>query len=536
MAVRLSRFRRRGRLLAIAAILAGMALPGAGVAQDKKPVQGGTLILALGADAPTVNPDVSTGIPDQLIGCSVYEGLTQVTEGIRIQPLLAKSWTISPDGLTYDFQLNAAKWQDGKPFRSEDVRYSILEVSSKFSSLFAPAGRMIDSIETPAPDRVVLKLKQPFGPLLLSLACSGGGAIMPAHIFKDTNIPSNPASTSAPVGTGPFKLTEWKRGDFIRLTRNPDYWNAGRPYLNEVIAKVIPQPAARMQALQAGEVDFIPGYYFSLSNHAIVRSDRRLKLVTSGFPPGSAFLFFNVTKKPLDDLRVRQALFVGTNREFLVRTAWSGDGRPALRPFNDSIAWAANPDIDYSKMYGFDPKRANQMLDDAGFKRDAKGVRFTLRFAYNSDSVEFGQAALAVKSMWKDIGVDVVVEPNERATGVKRVYQDRDFDVAAELYTSYGDPALGFARTFVSSAIGRPYGNPSGYSNSEIDALFDKGEKATDPEARGKHYHAAQAILARDLPDLTIRDYRTVDVATVKLHGAWDLLGPASLGSAWLEK
>jgi peptide/nickel transport system substrate-binding protein len=522
--------------LALALLIATGSLGGAFAQQPRMPVKGGTLIVGIGADAPSVNPVLSTGIPDRLIGCSIYEGLIKFTADLEARPLLARSWNISADGKTYEFQLRAAKWHDGKPFTSEDVRYSLAEASPKYSSMFASAGRQIEAVEAPAPDKVIVKLKQPFGALLLSLSCAGGGAILPAHIFKGTELPSNPASTAAPVGTGPFKLTEWQRGNFIRLSRNPDYWDTGKPYLDEVAIKIVPQAASRMQALQSGEIDQIPGQFFPSSNHGLVRADRRLKLTTSGFPPGTTFGFFNVSRKPLDDPKVRQALFMATNRDYLVKTAWQGDGTPSPRPWTSAIKWAANPDIDYSKMYPFDPKGANALLDEAGLKRGANGTRFAVGFAYAANSVEFGQVGLALQSMWKEIGVDVTVEALELATYMKRVYQDRNFDIAIDIYTSAGDPALGVARTFLTSAIGRPYGNPSGYSNPEIDSLFDKGETETDQAVRGRSYAAAQVILARDLPNMAIRDYRTIDASTTKLHGAWEVLGPISLGDAWLEK
>jgi peptide/nickel transport system substrate-binding protein len=513
------------------------ALSGTASAQEPKtPVKGGTLVVGIGADAPSVNPVLSTGIPDRLIGCSIYEGLINYTSDFVARPLLAKSWTVSADGKTYEFQLREAKWQDGKPFTSEDVRYSLAEASPKYNPMFAPASRQIEAVETPAPDKVVIKLKQPFGPLLLSLSCAGGGAILPAHIFKGTDLPSNPASTATPVGTGPFKLVEWQRGNFIRLVRNPGYWDASKPHLDEVAIKILPQASARMQALQAGEVDQIPGQFFPSSNHSLVRVDRRLKLTSSGFPPGTTFTFFNVTRKPFDDAKVRQALFMATNRDYLVKTAWQGDGTPSQRPWTSAIAWAANSDIDYNKMYPFDPKRANALLDEAGLKRGANGKRFSVRFAYAANSVEFGQVGLALQSMWKEIGVDVTVEALELATFMKRIYVDRDFETAIDIYTSAGDPSLGVARTFVTSTIGRTYGNPSGYSNPEVDRLFGKGETETVPEVRGKYYAEAQAILARDLPNMAIRDYRTIDVSTTKLFGAWEILGPISLGDAWLEK
>jgi peptide/nickel transport system substrate-binding protein len=143
---------------------------------------------------------------------------------------------------------------------------------------------------------------------------------------------------------------------------------------------------------------------------------------------------------------------------------------------------------------------------------------------------------MAIKSMWKDVGVDVVLDPIEPAISTKKIFEERDFGATVQIYTSYGDPALGFARTFITSAIGRPFGNPTGYSNPEVDELFSRGEKETQPADRAKYYHQAQSIIAKDVPVITIRDYRTVDAASEKLHGAWTLLGPASLGYAWLDK
>ena len=530
------KFGRSARLAtALAAAAMGVAA-GAHAQTAETPVKGGTLVVGIGADAPSVNPVLSTGIPDRLIGCSLYEGLVKFTSDLQAQPLLAESWTVSPDGKTYEFKLRAAKWHDGKPFTAEDVRYSLGEASPKYSSMFAPASRQIQSVETPAPDKVVITLKQPFGPMLLSLSCQGGGAILPAHIFKGTDMAANPASTASPVGTGPFKLAEWQRGNFIRLVRNPDYWDPTRPHLDEVAIKVLPQPAARLQALQAGEVDQVVGQFFPSSSHSIVRSDKRLKLVASGFPPGTTFVFFNVNKPPLDNPKVRQALMMATNRDYLVRSAWQGDGTPSLRPWTSAISWAANPQSDSTKMYPCDIKQAKALLDEAGFKPDATGKRFGLKFAYAASSVEFGQVGLALQSMWKELGVDLAVESVELATYMKRLYVDRNFDLGIDIYTSAGDPALGISRTFVTSAIGRPYGNPTGYSNPEVDRLFDSGETETDQAVRGKTYAEVQTILARDMPNMAIRDYRTIDAATVKLHGAWDVLGPVSLGDAWLEK
>ena len=179
---------------------AGIAFP------QPVPQRGGSVIFTLSQDPTTVNPDVSTNPPDRQIGCIIYQGLVQLSTDYKVLPLLAKSWTASPDGLTYTFELNDAEWHDGKPFTSDDVKYSLLEVSAKYSAVFAPAARAIESIETPTKNRVIIKLKQPFGPFLISLGCIQGAAIMPAHIFRGTDVLKNPATTITPVGTGAFKL------------------------------------------------------------------------------------------------------------------------------------------------------------------------------------------------------------------------------------------------------------------------------------------------------------------------------------------
>src|SRR5579872_4879290 len=119
--------RALGRVAALALMMMAVSLVPAAA---QTPVQGGTLVLAIGGDPPTVNPDVSTGIPDQLIGCMVYQGLVKVSVDSEIEPLLARSWTVSPDGLTYRFELVDAQWQDGQPFTSDDVKYSLTEVSA----------------------------------------------------------------------------------------------------------------------------------------------------------------------------------------------------------------------------------------------------------------------------------------------------------------------------------------------------------------------------------------------------------------------
>ncbi len=524
---------RASLLMAAAACL---TLTGVVQAQTETPKRGGTALFVVPQDPPTVNPAVSTNTADREVGCILYHGLVQISMDYKILPWLAKSWTVSPDGMTYTFELTQAEWHDGKPFVAEDVKYSLIEVNTKFSSIFAPAGKQIDTIEAPSPDKVVIKLKQPFGPFLLSLACPQGGSIMPSHLFRGTNPMTNPATSTAPVGTGPFKLAEWKRGDYIRLAKNPKFFIEGRPYLDDIVVKIITQPAARVQALKAGEVDLVQ--LFPPSDQDSVRANPKLRIQQSDVAPGMTFAFLNTSRKPMDDRRVRQALFMAVDRDYLIKNAFFNHGSVGVMPFTTEIAWAANPDIDYRKIYPFDPAKANALLDEAGVKRGADSKRFPLTLTIFSNSYpEFQQVSVALKSMWQAVGVDVTVEAMEDATLIKKVYVDRDFDVTLNSYTSLADPALGIARAFVTSSIGKPGGNPGGYSNPEVDALFDKGEHGITNDSRAPAYKQVQAILARDVPNLTLRQYINIDATTSRLKGLWGVVqGNGDWTNGWLDQ
>ena len=518
-----------------AAICAAGALFQVGTAEAQTPQMGGTAIFTMVSDPLTFAPSISTNVPDRQTGCIIYQGLITVDNDYKVNPLLAKSWTISPDGLTYTFELNKAEWHDGKPFTSEDVKYTIEEISSKMSSIFRPAGEAIDKIETPAPDKIVFKLKQSFGPFMISLGCIQGVAVMPAHLMKGTDPKTNPATLSNPVGTGPFKFQEWKRGDNVRLVKNTKYFEPGKPYLDGVIGKVIGSAGARTSALAAGEVDLVQS--MPSNDKAAIEANAKLKVENSDIAPNSSLGFLNIKRKPLDNKEVRKALFIALDRDYIFKNATFNIGKVGTQPFTTAIGWAANPDIDYRKMYPFDTAKANAMLDAAGMKRGADGKRFKLVLVQSTQYPEFEQTAIAMKSMWSQIGVDVQIDGPEPAVYIKRVHTDGDFDVALNVYTSYSDPALGVSRTWQAAMIGKPFGNASTYTDPRVEELFNKGQAAVTNEERGKFYKEAQVILADDLPVFMMREYRPIDGATKKLKGLWNVAqGQGSWQDAWLEK
>jgi peptide/nickel transport system substrate-binding protein len=509
----------------------------ASIAVAQTPQRGGTLLSAMAADPTNINPDLSTGGPDLYIGCMIYEGLVRFGKGFKIEPLLAKSWEISSDGLDYTFHLVEANWHDGKPFTSEDVKYTLTEVSPKYGPYFLNPSKVVQSIDTPDARTVRIKLSKPFGPFLFSLACDQNTAILPAHVFRGTDAPSNPASTSAPVGTGPFKIAEWVRGDHITLVRNDKYWQQGRPYLDRIIAKFIGAPSSRILALQAGELDYIEYYWFPLDSYKLVANDKRFQTAEVSYPT-ITHLLINTKQPPLDNPKVRQALMVALDRNYIQKNVFFGLGQPAVSTFDSRIEWAYNPKVNYEKMYPYDPAKAKAMLDEAGVKPGADGTRFTINFLFDSTRPDFLQAAQAIQRFWQDVGVKVNLQGAERAVTLKRVYTDYDFGVTLQTYTTSGDPALGIARAFVTESIkqGSNFNNVSRYSKPEVDDLFNKGRDASSREERAKYYYRVQEILAQDLPTLTLHQDALIDVASVRVHNIfsggqfplWDIV--------WMDK
>jgi peptide/nickel transport system substrate-binding protein len=487
-------------------------------AQDT-PQKGGTMIVGNGDDPRVLSSNFSFQIADTMVGCMVYEGLLRFGPGFKLMPGLAKSWEVTPDGKTYTMHLDESKWEDGKPVTSEDVAWSLMNISAKYGPKFIPAGKVIDNIDTSDPHTVVFHLKQPFGPFLFSLVCEQNAGIMPKHIFETGDILTNPALTTKPIGSGAFRVSEWVHGDHITMVRNPDYRRPGKPYLDKVILKTIPDSAGRVLALQAGEIDMIEELYFPLTYYKTLSADKRFQVHDVGYGADDLVLL-NVKNTPLDRAEVRQALMVAIDREYMFKNVYLGLGRMATSIVDSRLSWAKNPAVDYGKMYAYDPDRARKMLDDAGVKPGSDGTRFTIRLAFSANRADDVQAAQVLQRNWQAVGIKVVLQGTEGNLFATKVFGDYDFDAAIANYSTGGDVALGVARLYTTDAIrkGSVYVNGSRYSNPEVDALFSQGRDAPTQEERAKAYFKVQEILAKELPVLTLHEQPQIDAASSNMR------------------
>ena len=497
------------RLLAVLVALLLTAVPA--VAQE--PVRGGTAVQAISADPPTLNPGTTTDTQAWSVMGKLFNGLTYLDGEYRSHPDLAESWDISKDGLTYTFKLRkGVKWHDGKPFTSEDVKFSYLEVLAKYH----PTGRLgfasVGGIDTPDPYTAVVRLKKPFGPFLF-MTNLNSGPILPKHLLEGKDIATAEFNTK-PVGTGPFRIAEAVKGSHYVLERNPEYFKKGRPYLDRVVLRVMPNAASRVLAFEKGEVDVL--YSFFLPREQAARMKTLPGIVFKDYMlfPEVITLFFNLKDtKPLGDLRVRQAIAHAIDRQFIADKGYFGLSRPGTSPIPSTLGWAHNPRV---PVFAYDPARAAALLDEAGYKGPE---RMVLRLAYDPANSAVIKAAEIVAQQLRAVGINVKQTPMERSLMIEKVFKQYEYDLFIHNYTTYGDPAVGVTRAYECDNIRpAPFVNVERYCNRKVDELFAAGANASSQAERAKYYFSAQEIIVRELPTIPLLEYGDTHVARPRMH------------------
>lgn len=523
--------RRAVLSMASAAALASLAAPALAQAT---PERGGILTAILFPEPPSLNLALQQVQNTQMVAGKVYESLLQYSKKLEPMPSLAASWTVSPDRLTYTFNLQkGVKWHDGKPFSSSDVVFTYKEI---LASTARTRTLMENVAELSAPDAntVVFKLKQPYSAFLYAHDI-GGGAILPKHLYQGTELAKNPYNNS-PVGTGPFKFAKWERGSHIELVKNPDYWQKGLPYLDGITYRVIPDGASRRVAIEQGTVlQAIPGDIDPVDISRVAKLPQ-LKTVTDGGEYWSPmnWVEFNTAVPPMNDRRFRQAVMYAVDRQFLLDKISFGQGTVSTGPIHHNTRFYDGN----VKKYEFDPKKAVALLDEMGLKPDAKGVRATLNFIPLPYGEVHRRSAEYIKMSLAKVGIALNLESVDVGGWVRRV-GGHDFHMAGNGVYQYGDPAIGVARTYISSNIkkGLMFSNTSQYSNPKVDELFSQAAVAPDSE-RQPLYTAIQQQLAEDVPIMWLSDSLGTTFFSKRVNNAYTTgLGFAgSYAEAWLSK
>lgn len=491
---------RRNLLLGSAALLLLSALP-TGRASADEPRHGGVLSF-ITSDPPVLISLTNTGAASYVSG-KVTEGLFDYDFDLTPIPQLATDWTLGEDGLVYAFKLReGVKWHDGEDFTSADVAFSF-----DAAKQFHPRGRStfanVVEIRTPDAHTVELVLSQP-APFLISALASHETPILPAHRYKDVAIDQAP-NNNAPVGTGPFVFKEWERGSHIIFDRNPNYWDAPKPYLDQVIVRIIADASSRTIALETGEVQAAQGSVLSLNDVARLLEQPQFAAADHGneYDNSITHFIFNLDRPHFKDVRVRRAIAHAIDRQFILDTAWNGYGQLQQGPLSPLLGRYYN---DKLVPYAYDPPLAEKLLDEAGLPRGADGVRLRISHDYMPTAEAFRTSADYIKQALGAVGIEVTIRSQDFATYTRRVYTDRDFDFTYGFMSTTFDPTVGVQRLFWSKNFkpGVPFSNGANYSNPEVDALLEAAAVEADPQRRVEQFSRFQEIIHEELPDLGI--------------------------------
>jgi peptide/nickel transport system substrate-binding protein len=423
---------------------------------------------------------------------NVFESLVSVAPDGAIVPALAKSWEVSADGLTYTFRLHeGVTFHDGAAFDASDVVFSFNRAMDAGSANHQRQSfAAVATVEAPDAATVKITLKQPDAFFLFNMAQAT------ASIFDPASAATN---TTAPIGTGPYRLAGWTRGDRLTLEKFPGHRDAAQVAIPRITFRFVADPAAAVAGLLAGEIQAFPGIPAPETMEQF-KADPRFKAVV-GTTEGEVILALNNSRPPLDDIRVRRAIAHALNRQEIIDGAYYGYGTPIgsfFPPHHQSY-------VDLTGLYPHDPAKAKALLAEAG----VRDLKLTLRpppFPYARRSAEIIQAQLAA------VGITVTLEPVEWAFWIAEVFGKGQHDMTIVAHTSPND--LGnFAR-------GKGY--YLGYENAEFNALWAKIRAATDPAELDRLLKQAQRFIADEavvgflfqLPQLGVYDkdlagYRT---------------------------
>lgn len=440
----------------------------------------GTLTMARATEPDSLDPIIPTDNQSIYTMLLIYDQLIRVAkDGKSVEAGLAEKWEISPDGKTFTFVLrDGVKFHNGDPVTPEDVIYSINRVKNDERSAWAEMYTDIASIEAKDARTVVITTGKPFVPMLANLSMFAA-SIVPKKLGE-----SGHDFNAKPIGSGPFVFDHWTQGQEIVLKKNPDYWQKGLPYLDEVKFVTVPEDNTRNLKVQAGEVDIAADIPFS--SIAELKSNPNLEVRVDDLMRVD-FIHMNNTKKPFDDVKIRQAINYAIDKEAIIKSVLFGYGRPA----NTFLPPMLGHD-DSLPGYPYDLAKAKELMAQSS---QPNGFKVSLMVA--SGDTLGNQVAVIVKEQLAQIGVDVTIDQLE--AGVKRqAWKDLTYEMSYQLMTSDvidPDELTMFGGVHASNQTFR-----TGYQNPEVDAKAFAAQGEVDGAKRLQLYKDIQKILLEDAP------------------------------------
>ncbi|MFQ5623840.1 MAG: ABC transporter substrate-binding protein [Paracoccaceae bacterium] len=452
----------------------------------------GEVTIGMQLEPPMLDPTGGAAAAiDEVVYANVFEGLTRFGPDGSIRPALASSWWISDNGLEYTFTLRSGvTFHDGAKFDSRDVKFSLERAMAEDSTnaqkaLFKPI-TYVDALD---PITVRITLKQPTGAMLFNLAW--GDAVIVSRSSADGN-------ATNPIGTGPFKFSEWVKGDHVSIVKNPDYW--GEPVaLDKATFKFISDPTAAFAAVMAEDIDAFPGFPAPELLDQL-KADPRFNVVV-GSTEGETILSTNNKKPPFDDVRVREAVAHAIDRQAIIDGAMFGYGTPIgthFAPHNPAY-------VDLTGLSNYDPALSKKLLAEAGFPN---GFKATLKLPPPSYARRGGEI---IADQLRKVGIDLEISNLEWAQWLEQVFRGKDYDLTIVSHTEPMDIGI-YARDDYYFQ----------YSSDEFKAIMEKLNVTTDEAERTKLLQAAQRKIAEDYVNGYLFQLARTSVARSNLKGLWE--------------
>lgn len=428
---------------------------------------------------------------DEVVYANIFEGLTRFGSDGSVVPALASSWEISEDGLSYTFKLRSGvSFHDGSKFDAHDVKFSLDRARAEGSTnaqkqLFTG----IETVDVVDPDTLTITLAQPNGALLFNLAWGDAIVLSPDSFDK---------AKTAPVGTGPFKFSNWVQGDRIEIVRSDSYW--GEPAkLEKATFKFISEPTAAFASLMAGDVDAFP-VFPAPENLPQFEADPRFSVVV-GSTEGETILSTNHKQPPFDNLLVRQAVAHAIDRNAIIDGAMFGYGTPIgthFAPHHPAY-------VDLLENSGYDPEKAKALLKEAGYE---DGFSTTLKLPPPSYARRGGEI---IAAQLRAVGIETEISNLEWAQWLEQVFRGKDYGLTIVSHTEPMDIGI--------------YAKPDyyfQYDNADLQNLITDLESIADPDQRGELLKQAQTIISEDYVNGYLFQLAKTGVASANIVGLWE--------------
>lgn len=514
----------RGRVaLGLAGLLAAAALVGVGAGEAQAPKRGGRVTIVSPQEPRTLLPHFDLLTLSREVQRLVFDGLLALDDkGQYVARLAAEVPTVdnggvSADGRTYTFRLRrGVKWQDGTPFTGADIEFTWKVITDpKLPIPSRVVWQDVTRVEVPDPHTVRFHFAKP-NLAFLGTVAGDRGYILPRHLLDGKDLVASELNRK-PLGTGPFLAKEWVSASHVHLVRNPDYWEAGRPHLDEILVRIIPGTAGQRAALQRGEADL--QLHVPTADVAFVRSLPDYQVVAA---PSYAWWHFWLNNEDpiLRDRLVRQALAHGLDRAGIASSVMAGLVQPlhaALPPAH----WAHNPQV---RVYAHDPARAGQLLDEAGWKVGPGGIRqkegrpLALEILNIAGEAERLQVVQVVQAGWRQLGIDAKIRTID-APAFPPTMGKGEFQVAYGWFGEEPEPVFNLW-------LGA---NWQRYRNEPALEMLRQALATPGRPKRLELARAFQAQVAEDVPTLPLAPRVLLNAASRRLRG----YAPSPAGSLW---